>query len=86
MVALLLMGTSDASDVVQASAVRDKVFQGEPVDYDYVIIEGDLDLSGMTLGPVDFSNAIFRGDVNFRSVIVMNLTIRTYISVQKVLN
>lgn len=55
----------DSRRVVQASEILDAIERGEPVDYDGVIVEGDLDLSGRTLGPVHFKDAEFRGGVNF---------------------
>lgn len=41
--------TEDSREVVQASVILAAIEQGEPVDYDGVIVEGDLDLSGLDL-------------------------------------
>ena len=37
---------SSQPDVVQASEILAKIERGEPVEYDNVIVDGDLDLSG----------------------------------------
>jgi len=41
--------TIDSREVVQADEILAAIERGEPVDYDGVIVEGDLDLSGMDL-------------------------------------
>ena len=42
-------GSSDSREIVQASEILTKTEGGEPVEYDVVIIEGDLDLSRLDL-------------------------------------
>ena len=54
LVALLLAvgaseGASDSRQAVQASEILAAIERGEPVEYDNVIVEGDLDLSGQDL-------------------------------------
>ena len=54
LVALLLVvgiseGASDSREVVQASEILAKIERGEPVEYDDVIVEGDLYLSSLDL-------------------------------------
>jgi len=49
---LMKMETDTSSDqrpVVQASEILAKIERGEDVEYDGVIIEGDLDISGLDL-------------------------------------
>jgi hypothetical protein len=41
--------TEDSRRVVQASEILAAIERGEPVEYDGVIVEGDLDLSGLNL-------------------------------------
>ena len=41
--------SSDQRPVVQASEILAKIERGEPVEYDGVIVEGDLDISGLDL-------------------------------------
>ena len=41
--------SEDSRKVVQASEILAAIERGEPVDYDGVIVEGDLDLSGLKL-------------------------------------
>ncbi len=41
--------TEDSREVVQASEILAAIERGEPVGYDRVIVEGDLDLSGLKL-------------------------------------
>jgi hypothetical protein len=58
LVALLLMGFANASSddsrkVVPATEILDKIEKGEPVDYDGVVIEGNLDLTNLDL-PIEF--------------------------------
>ncbi len=62
----LAQGAPDSRRIVQASEIMEKIERGEPVHYDGVIVEGDLDLSGRTLGTVHFNDTVFRGPVNFR--------------------
>jgi len=45
----LAQGAPDSRRVVQASEILATIERGEPVDYDGVIVEGDLDLSGLDL-------------------------------------
>jgi len=50
--AMLLMTIADAAEptrVVQAEEILKKIELGQPVEYDNVIVEGDLDLSGLDL-------------------------------------
>jgi len=70
LVALLLVlgiseGASDSSEVVQANEIRAKIERGEPVEYDGMIVVGDLDLNGTDLGSVHFNDTVFCGSVNF---------------------
>jgi len=51
--------SEDSREVVLASEILAAIERGEPVDYDGVIVEGDLDLSGMIFGSVDFQNTIW---------------------------
>lgn len=58
LVALLLMGfanaaSDDSRKVVPATEILDKIEKGEPVDYDSVIIEGNLTLTNLEL-PIEF--------------------------------
>ncbi len=57
--------SEDSREEVQASEILAAIERGEPVDYDGVIVEGDLDLSRRTLGPVHFNETEFRGLVDF---------------------
>jgi len=70
-VALLLAvgaseGASDSRQVVQASEILAAIERGGPVEYNGVIVEGDLDLSERTLESVHFNNTIFHGFATFR--------------------
>jgi hypothetical protein len=51
LVVLLMMvaGAAEPTRVVQAEEIRKKIELGQPVEYDNVIVEGDLDLSGLNL-------------------------------------
>ena len=51
--------------IVPASEILAKIERGEDVEYDNVIVKGDLDLGDKTLGTVHFRDAIFQGSVNF---------------------
>ena len=42
-------GASDSRPVVQASEILAAIEGGEPVEYNNVIVEGDLDISGLNL-------------------------------------
>ena len=51
---LLLLPPAEARDgggmrVIPAQEILDKIERGEPVEYDHVIVEGDLDLGKMEL-------------------------------------
>ena len=51
---LMLLHPAGARDgegmrVVQAQEILDKIERGEPVEYDHVIVEGDLDLGKVDL-------------------------------------
>jgi len=41
--------SSDQRPVIQASEILAKIERGEDVEYDDVIVEGDLDISGLEL-------------------------------------
>ena len=41
--------SSDQRPVIQAREILDKIERGEDVEYDGVIVEGDLDISGLEL-------------------------------------
>ena len=41
--------SSDQRPVIQASEILAKIERGEDVEYDGVIVEGDLDISGLEL-------------------------------------
>lgn len=58
-------GESDSPKLVWASEITEAISLGESIDYDNVIVEGDLNLSGETLETAHFNNTIFRGDVYF---------------------
>jgi len=60
------LGTSeDSREVVLASEILAAIERGEPVDYDGVIVEGDLDLRWRSFGSVNFNDTTFRGSVDF---------------------
>ena len=61
--------SEDSREVVLASEILAAIERGEPVDYDGVIVEGDLDLSGRIFGSVDFDNTVFLGSVDFQNTI-----------------
>ena len=45
--------SSDQRPVIQASEILAKIERGEDVEYDGVIVEGDLDISGLELPTED---------------------------------
>jgi len=57
---------TDTRKVVHARVILEEIERGEPVDYDGVIVVGDLDLRGRTLGKVHFINTTFKGFVDLR--------------------
>lgn len=69
LLALLLVGSADAASDsdkrVQASEIMAKFREGEPLEYDNCIVEGNLDLREKTLGAVHFNKTEFRGSVQF---------------------
>ena len=50
---------------ILASEILGNIKPGEPIEYNSVIIEGDLDLSQRTLKTVRFNNTVFWGSVTF---------------------
>lgn len=56
---------TDGRRVVQASEILDKIQKGEPVEYDGVIIEGDLDLSKLDL-PKENENFLVNSNIIIR--------------------
>jgi len=61
----IAQGSVDSRRVVQASEILVKIERAESMEYDNVIVEGDLDLSGKTLGTVHFNDTVFQESVNF---------------------
>ncbi|HOO53509.1 MAG TPA: pentapeptide repeat-containing protein [Methanothrix sp.] len=74
----LSQGTSDHPDTVQIASILEKIEQGENINYDYVIIEGDWNKketeinSSITIinsevrGIIQLDKSIFRETVNFK--------------------
>ena len=61
---LMLLHPAGARDgegmrVVPAQEILDKIERGEPVEYDHVIVEGDLDLEKVELPRTDFKVDVF---------------------------
>ena len=46
---MMVAGAAEPTRVVQAEEILKKIELGQPVEYDNVIVEGDLDLSGLDL-------------------------------------
>jgi uncharacterized protein YjbI with pentapeptide repeats len=60
---------------VDAGEILEKVKAGQPVEYDHVIIKGDLDLSWKRLNknitsPIRINDSIFDGRINFNDAIL----------------
>ncbi|MGB7571882.1 MAG: pentapeptide repeat-containing protein [Methanothrix sp.] len=69
---LAMPGTAEPARVVEAEEILKKIELGQPVEYDNVIVEGDLDLSGRDLPREDIGiieDEEF-GDVRYYEVIV----------------
>ena len=56
------VGAREEMRVVPAQEILDKIERGEPVEYDHVIVEGDLDLGRLEL-PDEHSNKTIMGDL-----------------------
>lgn len=71
LLAMIIAGTAygaDASEMVQAKEVLDKIRSGQPAEYDNCIISGELNLDGQEArGPIHFNHTIFQDAVNFES-------------------
>jgi uncharacterized protein YjbI with pentapeptide repeats len=71
---------SDDTEVVQAMGIIAKIERSEPVNYNNVIIEGDLDISKFDLpkerditSPIKITNSIIYGSVNLSNTILQEL-------------
>jgi len=49
MLLMTIAGAAEPTRVVQAEEILKKIELGQPVEYDNVIVEGDLDLSRLNL-------------------------------------
>jgi hypothetical protein len=63
-------GSENSLPVVQASEILIKIQNGEPVEYDHVIVKGDLNLSQLRLqtnitSPIRINDSAFDGFVSF---------------------
>ena len=70
--------SSDQRPVIQAREILDKIERGEDVEYDGVIVEGDLDLSGLELPTVHVERTETKNEFRFtkeQKVISSQITI-----------
>jgi len=79
MMALEAAGAEGSSDIpmqeVYAGEILEKIQMGQPVEYDHVIVRGDLDLSRERLqknitSPIRINDSIFDSKINFNDAIL----------------
>ncbi len=63
------LGDQNDSKVIRAEDVESALKDGKPYNFDGRTVEGDLNLSGETLGSVQFVDTMFDGAVNFNGAI-----------------
>ncbi len=82
-IVLLITGSSHASEgyvEIKAEEILNKIEMGEPVEYDHVLVQGDLNLSSLNLSkiggtqgsitaPVEIKQSIINGSVDFEGII-----------------
>ena len=56
---LMVAGAAEPTRVVQAEEILKKIELGQPVEYDNVIMEGDLDLRGLNLPRVPLKRTLY---------------------------
>jgi hypothetical protein len=77
---MMVAGAAEPTRVVQAEEILKKIELGQPVDYDKVIIVGDLDLSGLDLPRVPLKRTWYQMNVlsipDYEIVVTSSMSIR----------